>query len=223
MTISVLLADDQEMVRAGLRLIIDAQDDMTVTAEADNGAEALELARLHRPDVAVLDIEMPGHDGLYVASRLLEDDSWSGRVLMLTTYGRDEYLFAAIRAGASGFLLKTSPPRLLPVAIREACAGETMLSSELTRRLIERFAGSLPTAEQGRPPGLATLTTREVDVLRLVARGFSNMEIARELHVAESTVKTHIVHILEKLGLRDRTQAAVIAYESGLVRPGNRH
>lgn len=223
MTISVLLADDQEMVRAGLRLIIDAQDDMTVTAEADNGAEALELARRHRPDVAVLDIEMPGHNGLYVASRLLEDDSWCGRVLMLTTYGHDEYLFAAIRAGASGFLLKTSPPRLLPVAIREACAGETMLSSELTRRLIERFAGSLPTADQGLPPGLATLTTREVDVLRLVARGLSNIEIARELHVAESTVKTHIVHILEKLGLRDRTQAAVIAYESGLVRPGIRH
>lgn len=221
MTISVLLADDQEMVRAGLRLIVDAQDDMRVTAEAASGAEALELARLHRPDVAVLDIEMPEHDGLYVASELFNDQSWCGRVLMLTTYGRDEYLFAAIRAGASGFLLKTSPPRLLPVAIREACAGETMLSSELTRRLIERFARNVPTTQQGRPTGLAMLTTREIDVLRLVARGMSNTEIAQALHVAESTVKTHIVHILEKLGLRDRTQAAVIAYESGLVRPGD--
>lgn len=219
MTITVLLADDQEMVRAGLRLIVDSQDDMTVIAEARNGVEALQLARLHHPDVAVLDIQMPKLDGVSVTEQLFTDRSWSGRVLILTTHGRDDYLFAAIRAGASGFLLKTSPPRLLPVAIREACAGETTLSSELTRRLIQRFAREAPTSGSSRPAGLATLTTREIEVLRYIARGQSNTEIAQALHIAESTVKTHIVHILEKLNLRDRTQAAVVAYESGLVHP----
>ena len=222
MTISVLLADDQEMMRAGLRLIVEAQDDLSVVAEAADGTEALELALLHRPDVAVLDIEMPKLDGLSVAEKLLGDSTWTGRVLMLTTYGRDEYLYSAIRAGASGFLLKTSPPRLLPVAIREAHAGETMLSSDLTRRLIERFAPGEPAAGHRLAPQLGVLTTRETEVLRLVARGMSNSEIAQTLVVAESTVKTHVVHILEKLALRDRTQAAVVAYESGLVRPGER-
>ena len=221
MTISVLLADDQARVREGLRLIVDGQPDMEVTAEAEDGQAALAEARRLRPDVAVLDIRMPKLDGLTVAQRLLGDPHWPGRVIMLTTYGQDEYLYAALRAGASGFLLKTSPPRLLPVAIREAHAGETMLSGELTRRLIERFASSPPDPARVWPQTLAALTSREVDVLRLVARGRSNSEIASDLHVAESTVKTHVVHILEKLGLRDRTQAVVAAYEAGLVRPGS--
>lgn len=220
MSISVLLADDQAMVREGLRLIVDGQPDMHVIAEAEDGQSAIEEARGLRPDVAVLDIQMPRLDGLAVATRLLGDPAWPGRVIMLTTYGQDEYLYAALRAGASGFLLKTSPPRLLPVAIREAHAGETMLSGELTRRLIERFASAPPDPGEGWRRALRALTSREVDVLRLVARGRSNTEIAAELHVAESTVKTHVVHILEKLGLRDRTQAAVAAYEAGLVRPG---
>lgn len=221
MSISVLLADDQAMVREGLRLIVDGQPDMEVIAEAEDGQSALAEARRLCPDVAVLDIRMPKLDGLAVARRLLGDPQWPGRVIMLTTYGQDEYLYAALRAGASGFLLKTSPPRLLPIAIREAHAGETMLSGELTRRLIERFATSPPDPEGGWRRTLAALTSREVDVLRLVARGRSNSEIASDLHVAESTVKTHVVHILEKLGLRDRTQAAVAAYEVGLVRPGS--
>jgi len=219
MTITVLLADDQSMIREGLRLIVDGQDDMVVVAEAADGTTALDLALRCRPDVAVLDIEMPAPNGLVVAETLLRDPLWPGRVIMLTTFGRDEYLFDAIRAGASGFLLKTSPPSLLPVAIRQVCAGETMLSGELTRRLIERFAAQVSPAGRG-PTALAALTAREVEVLRLVAHARSNAEIAASLHLAESTVKTHIVHILEKLALRDRTQAAVIAYEFGLVRPG---
>lgn len=217
--ISVLLADDEAMVREGLRLIVDDQQDLHVVAEAHDGPSALALARELCPDVVVLDIRMPGIDGLTVARRLLADSQWPGRVIMLTTYGQDEYLYAALQAGASGFLLKTSPPRLLPIAIREAYAGETMISSELTRRLIDKFATDRGAPSTTPRKSLADLTPRELDVLRLVARGRSNTEIAANLVVAESTVKTHVLHILSKLGLRDRTQAAVTAYECGLVRP----
>jgi DNA-binding NarL/FixJ family response regulator len=220
MTISVLLADDEAMVREGLRLIVDAEDDMRVIAEASDGPTAIERARALVPDVAVLDIRMPGIDGLTVARRLLEDTTWSGRVIMLTTFGQDDYLYAALKAGASGFLLKTSPPRLLPVAIREALSGETMISGELTLRLLDRVTREHPT-NAGKAVAHQTLTSREIEVLRLIARGWSNTEIAVHLVVAESTVKTHVVHILDKLGLRDRCQAAVFAYESGLVSPGS--
>lgn len=222
MTISVLLADDEAMVREGLRLIIDAESDMEVVAEASDGPAALAAARRVPTDVAVLDIRMPDLDGLSVARELLQDDTWLGRVIMLTTFGNDENLYAALRAGASGFLLKTSPPRLLPVAIREAIGGETMISGELTRRLLERVTIEQDTPARDPRVELGVLTDREIDVLRLLARGLSNVEIARELVVAESTVKTHVVHILEKLNLRDRTQAAVAAYEVGLVVPSAR-
>jgi DNA-binding NarL/FixJ family response regulator len=216
--IQVLLADDEAMVREGLRLLIDAESDMTVVAEAADGLEALQRIRSSSPDVAVIDVRMPGVDGLRVAEQALGDRDWPGKVIMLTTYGEDEYLFAALRAGASGFLLKTSPPRMLPVAIREALAGETMISGALTLRLFERLSvshessGSLPSVDM-----TATLTAREIEVLRRIALGESNAEIAAHLVIAESTVKTHVVHILERLGLRDRTQAAILAHQSGLM------
>jgi DNA-binding NarL/FixJ family response regulator len=216
--IRVLLADDEAMVREGLRLLIDAEPDMKVVAEAADGVEALTRVRHEAPDVAVLDVRMPSIDGLQVAERVLSDPEWSGKVIMLTTFGEDEYLFAALRAGASGFLLKTSPPRLLPVAIREAIAGETMISGALTLRLFERLDVSREPPSQVVPADVSTLlTSREIEVLRRIAMGESNAEIADQLVIAESTVKTHVVHILERLNLRDRTQAAIVAHQCGLM------
>ena len=214
--IRVLIADDQAMVREGLRLILDAQPDISVVAEAADGQEALVKAHGARPDVVLMDIRMPILDGLEATRRLLADAGWDVRVLVLTTYDLDRHVYDALRAGASGFLLKTSPPRHLPVAVREVAAGDTMLSPAVTRRLITTFLRHPPTAD-GVPPPLRALTSREVDVLRLVAGGLSNGEIAAALHLGEATVKTHVVRILAKLGLRDRTQAAVLAYETGLV------
>jgi DNA-binding NarL/FixJ family response regulator len=218
--IRVLVADDQAMVREGLRLILDAQPDISVVAEAADGQEALVKARGARPDVVLMDIRMPVLDGLEATRRLLADAAWDVRVLVLTTYDLDRHVYDALRAGASGFLLKTSPPRHLPVAVREVAAGDTMLSPAVTQRLITTFLRHPPPAD-GVPPQLRALTAREVEVLRLVARGLSNGEIAAALHLGEATVKTHVVRILAKLGLRDRTQAAVLAYETGLVVPGD--
>ena len=216
--IRVVLADDQALVREGLRLILDAQDDIIVVAEAGTGEEALAAAALTRPDVVIIDVRMPGMDGITATGRLLATATWPVKVIVITTFDLDQYVFDAVRLGASGFLLKSSPPRLLPTAVREVHAGESMLSSDLTMRLIHRFASMAPRpAPAGVPAAFATLTPRELDVLRLIARGMSNSEIACELVVSQTTVKTHVVRLLAKLGLRDRTQAAVAAYEQGLV------
>jgi DNA-binding NarL/FixJ family response regulator len=214
--IRVLLADDQAMVREGFRLILDAQADITVIGEAATGEEALAAAHRLRPDIVVMDVRMPGMDGITATRRLLSAADWTVHVIVLTTFDLDEYVFDAMRYGASGFLLKTSPPRQLPAAVRDVHLGETMLSSVVTRRLIERFAAQ-PPAVAGTPPAFTDLTARELEVLRHLAQGLSNTEIAAALVIGESTVKTHVVRILSKLGLRDRTQAAVAAYEHGLV------
>jgi DNA-binding NarL/FixJ family response regulator len=216
--IRVLLADDEALVREGLRLMLDAQPDISVVAEAGTGQEALDTARSLRPDVVIMDVRMPGMDGITAIRHLLATSAWPVKVIVVTTFDLDQYVFDALRLGASGFLLKTAPPRLLPIAVREVHAGETMLSSELTQRLIQRFAfAPLPPSPDTVPDALSVLTPRELDVLRVVARGMSNSEIANELFVSEATVKTHLVRILAKLELRDRTQAAIAAYEHGLI------
>lgn len=221
MTIRVLLADDQALVRGGFRAILDAEPDIEVVAEASDGAEALELAARHRVDVALMDIRMPRLDGIEATRRLLaEARSPPTRVLVLTTFDLDDYVYEALRAGASGFLLKEVLPEQLAPAVRIVAAGEALLAPSITRRLIERFAqGPVP----GRQPGtsLEELTPRELEVLRLLARGMSNAEIAQQLIVGEATVKTHVAHVLAKLNLRDRIHAVVFAYESGLVQPGS--
>jgi DNA-binding NarL/FixJ family response regulator len=217
--IRVVLADDQALVRGGLRLIIDGQPDMEVVGEAANGREAIAQARLLRPDVVLMDVRMPVLDGLEATRRLLSESTWPVRVLMLTTYDVDRYVYEALRAGASGFLLKTAPPRELPPAVRDVMAGERAVAPAVLQRLISAFL-QRPPATEGTPEPLRGLTARELDVLRLVARGLSNAAIAAELVLGEATVKTHVVRILAKLGLRDRTQAAVLAYEVGLVQVG---
>ena len=215
--ISILIADDQAVVRAGLRMIIEAQDDLTVAAEATNGAEAVEAARTVAPDVALMDIRMPEVDGIEATRRIAESGS-ATRVLVLTTYGLDENVYDALRAGASGFLVKTDSPERLVDAIRVVAAGEALLAPEVTRRLIVKFVAAARPADP--PRELAGLTARELDVLRLVARGCSNAEIAGKLYVSEGTVKTHVGRILNKLELRDRTQAVVYAYANGIVQVG---
>jgi DNA-binding NarL/FixJ family response regulator len=215
--IQVLLADDERLVRAGFRAILEAENDIEVIAEAADGREALAMARALRPDVALLDIRMPGLDGLEAAERLLADRDHT-RVLMVTTFDLDEYVFKAMRAGASGFLLKDAPREQLVAGVRLVAQGEELLAPAITRRLIERFLADEPAAEQ--LPPLDDLSAREVDVLRLLARGLSNAEIADELVVSRATVKTHVASILAKLRLRDRVQAVVYAYESGLIKAG---
>jgi DNA-binding NarL/FixJ family response regulator len=217
MPISVVLADDQRLVRIGLRVILDAEPDIAVVAEAGDGREAVELVREHRPAVALLDIRMPNMDGLEAARRVI---AFGGdtRVLILTTFDADEYVYEALRAGASGFLLKDAPPDQLSAAVRVVAAGDALIDPSVTRRLISRFAVAARPAT-ALPPGLEELTPREQEVLRLVARGLSNAEIARELVVEENTVKTHVSRVLMKLHLRDRVQAVVLAYESGFVTP----
>jgi DNA-binding NarL/FixJ family response regulator len=219
MTIKVLVADDQALVRAGFRMIIDAQEDMQVVAEAGDGVEAVDRSRRTLPQVVLMDIRMPAMDGIEATRRLTALGSAAPpRVVILTTYDLDEYVFDALAAGASGFLLKDVPPEDLVRAIRVAAAGEALLAPTVTRRLIEQFARARPAApDAGR---LEALTQREVEVLRLLARGLSNAEIAATLFLGESTVKTHVGHILDKLHLRDRVQAVIAAYEAGLVRPG---
>ncbi len=214
--ITVLVADDQQLVRAGLVLIVNGEPDMTVIGEAQDGLEALDLARKRSPDVILLDIRMPGMDGLTASRRIIaETDS---RVVLLTTFDADEYVFEGLRAGASGFLLKDTPPEQLCWAVRNIAAGNALIDPTVTRRLIFRFAAAAR-ATGATPDELKELTARELDVLRLIARGRSNAEIAGELVVEESTVKSHVGRILMKLELRDRVQAVVLAYECGLVTP----
>ena len=218
MTIRIVVADDQALMRGGFSMILGAEDDLEVVGEAIDGADAVRaFERLH-PDVVVMDVRMPVMDGIEATRRITTVDA-AARVLILTTFDLDEYVYDALRAGASGFLLKDRPPEELVAAVRIVASGEALLAPSVTRRLIERFArhpGSVAA-----PDGLDDLTEREREVLALMARGASNTEIARQLFVAETTVKTHVGHILRKLGLRDRAQAVVLAYESGLVRPGS--
>ena len=211
--IRVLLADDQALVRAGFRLILEAEPDMEVTGEAADGAQVVEQAHATHPDVVLMDVRMPDLDGIEATRRLLANGA-GPRVLMLTTFDLDEYVIDAFRAGASGFLLKTAPPDQLVAAVRTVHAGEALLAPASTRRLIEQFARPPAAA-----PALDELTARERDVLRLLARGLTNAEIAAQLVVEPSTVKSHVASVLAKLDLRDRVQAVVYAYESGLIRP----
>ena len=217
--IRVLLADDQRLVRSGFRMILRADPGLEVVGEAGDGIEAVALARELRPDVVLMDVRMPRVDGIEATRRLMLEPE-PPRVLVLTTFDLDEYVYGALRAGASGFLLKDAPEEQLAAAIRIAADGGALFSPAVTRRLIERFADQ--EAPGGRTPvRLEELTGREVEVLRLMARGLSNAEIAAELVVSDHTVKTHVARILSKLDLRDRTQAVIAAYECGLVRPGS--
>lgn len=214
--IRVLIADDQELVRAGLRMILEAQPDIDVIAETGDGPSAVREAMLLRPDVALLDVQMPGGDGISAARAILSDPRLGTRVVMLTTFDLDEYLYAAMAAGASGFLLKSSPRAHLLHAVRTATSGDALLDPGLTRRLIETYVQRAPAAST---PELDTLTARERDVLGEVIRGRSNAEIGAALFMAETTVKTHVASILRKLGLRDRLQAVIYGYEHGIARP----
>jgi DNA-binding NarL/FixJ family response regulator len=217
--IRVLLADDQAMVRAGFRLILSAEPDIAVAGEASDGLEAVAAARRLRPDVTLMDIRMPRLDGIAATARLAGDDPAATRVVVLTTFDVDSHVYDALRAGASGFLLKNAPPEELVQAIRLVAAGSALLDPAVTRRVIEEFARR--PAPGPVPRGVAELTERELEVLHLVARGLSNAELAATLVVSEATVKTHVARMLAKLGLRDRVQAVVFAYECGLVRPGS--
>ena len=219
MSIRVLICDDQPLVRAGFRTILGSKSDIEVVGEAENGAEAVALAERRRPDVVLMDIRMPVLDGVEATRRLVAADT-PARILVLTTFDLDEYVHAAIRAGASGFLLKDVTPAKLLEAIRIVAGGDALLAPSVTRRLLERFATTLPPGE-GSSDALAELTSRETEVLRLLAGGMSNAEIASELVVSEATVKTHISSVLRKLGLRDRVQAVIVAYETGLVKLGS--
>ncbi len=218
MTIRVLLADDQNLVRGGFRMILSAEPEVDVVGEAADGAEAVALARDLHPDVVLMDVRMPNVDGIEATRRIVDGAEESPRVLVLTTFDLDEYVYEALRAGASGFLLKDAPEEQLLAGIRIVAAGGSLFAPAVTRRLIERFAA---TSSRKPPPAFDDLTARELDVLRLVARGLSNAEIAREFVISEHTVKTHVAHILGKLDLRDRVQAVVLAYESGIVRAGD--
>jgi DNA-binding NarL/FixJ family response regulator len=216
MTIRVLVADDQSMVRAGFRMLLSGEEDIEVVAEASTGLEAVAKAARFNPTVVLMDIRMPELDGLEATRRILAADE-TARVLILTTFDLDEYVYEALRAGASGFVLKDEPPEELLSAIRVVARGEALLSPAITKRVIERFT-RIP--QPAPPKALEDLTERELDVFRLIARGLSNAEIGGELYISETTVKTHITHILQKLNLRDRVQAVVLAYQSGLADGG---
>ncbi|MEW9533901.1 response regulator [Microbispora sp. NPDC049125] len=217
--IRVLLVDDQALVRGGFRSILEGQDDIEVVGEAVDGIEAIDRGSVLQPDVILMDIRMPRLDGIEATLHLLNGGTCRARILILTTFDEDEYVYQALRAGASGFLLKSAPPRELAGAVRTVAAGEALLAPEITRRMIEDYVRR-PRPGSDRPAGLKTLTPRELEVLRLIARGCSNGEIAAELYLSGPTVKTHVTRILAKLGLRDRVQAVVFAYECGLVHPG---
>ena len=220
MSIRIVLVDDQELVRTGFRMVLDAQPDMTVVGEAADGLAAVEFARTHSADVMVMDARMPRMDGV-AATRQIRQAGDRPRVLMLTTFDLDEYAFAALKAGASGFLLKDVPPEELLFAIRAVHSGDAVVAPSTTRRLLDRFAPMLPAGDSQAASELEELTERERQVLVLVAQGLSNAELAQRLFVSEATVKTHVGRILAKLGLRDRVQAVVYAYENGLVRAGH--
>jgi DNA-binding NarL/FixJ family response regulator len=218
MTVRVVLVDDQAMVRTGLRMVLAAEPDIEVVGEAADGASGVRVVTELRPDVVLLDVRMPGMDGLEAARRILATDLPT-RVIVLTTFDEDEYVAAALRAGVSGFLLKVGPPEDLVVAVRTVAAGQGLLDPAVTLRVIESFAAA-PSPDPARADQLARLTERETDVLGLVAAGLTNAEIAARLYLGEATVKTHVSRVLLKLGLRDRVQAVAFAYESGLVTPG---
>ena len=222
--IRILLVDDQALVRAGFRMILDAETEMEVVGEASDGHEAIEQAHALRPDVVLMDIRMPELDGLEATRRILartaaEDES--PKILMLTTFDLDEYVYDALRAGASGFLLKDTPPEQLVAAIHVIAHGDALLSPSITRRVISEFVKGGGPTQQGQFPQLADLTARELEVLKAIARGLSNAEIAKALYVSETTVKTHVARVLMKLNLRDRVQVVVLAYEAGVVQPGD--
>lgn len=222
--IRILLADDQAMVRTGLRMILEAQPNLVVVGEAADGREAVEKARRLRPEVVLMDVRMPGLDGLEATRRLAGAGAGAehgARVIVLTTFDVDEYVVEALRAGASGFLLKDAPAEVLLDGIRAVASGDALLAPSVTRRLIDRFVAAHPRVDARVKADLATLTDRERQVLTLMATGLSNDEIGKRLYVSESTVKTHVSSVLAKLHLRDRVQAVVLAYEAGIVRPGS--
>jgi DNA-binding NarL/FixJ family response regulator len=218
-TIRLLIADDQALVRAGFRKIVESEPGLTVVAEAEDGLDAVDAAARSRPDVVLMDIRKPRLDGIEATRRIVERAADRLRVLMLTTYGLDEYVYEALRAGASGFLLKDVPPEELVAAVRLVAAGEALLDPSVTRAVIEEFVRRAPAAPT---PGTALdeLTERELEVLKLLTRGQTNAEIAQTLVVSDATAKTHVAHVLMKLGVRDRVQAVIYAYESGLIQPG---
>ena len=216
MTIRVLVADDQSMVRAGFRMLLAGEDDIDVVAEARNGLEAVDKAARFAPTVILMDIRMPELDGLEATRRIIAADS-AARILILTTFDLDEYVYEALRAGASGFVLKDDPPEQLIAAVRTVAAGDALLSPAVTRRVIRQFTRK-PRAEP--PRGVDELTARERDIFRLIAEGLSNPEIAQRLYISETTVKTHVTHLFQKLGVRDRVQAVVLAYQAGLFDDG---
>ena len=218
MSTRILIVDDQSLVRAGFRLILESQTDFEVVGEGQDGTEAVSLARRHHPDVLLMDIRMPRLDGLEATRQILENGSSQCRIVMLTTFDLDEYVYEALRAGACGFLIKDVTPEQLIAAVRLVAAGDALLAPSITRRLIERYA--LRDAPTAVTRDISELTPREADVLRLVARGLGNQEIAEKLFVSEATVKTHVAHIFDKLHVDNRVQAVVVAYESRLVSPG---
>jgi DNA-binding NarL/FixJ family response regulator len=217
MSLRIVIADDQALVRGGFRMILDARDDLEVVGEAADGAQAVSLAEELRPDIVLMDVRMPGVDGLEATRQIVASGS-AARVIVLTTYEVDDSIFAALRAGASAFLLKDARPAELVEAIRVVARGDALLAPSVTRRLLDRFAATWPVPDS-KPAALDELTSREVEVLRLVALALSNAEIAERLVLTEATVKTHVSAVLRKLGLRDRVQAVVLAYDTGLVRP----
>ncbi|GAB2949773.1 response regulator transcription factor [Micromonospora polyrhachis] len=217
--VRILLVDDQPLLRTGFRMVLGAEDDLDIVGEAGDGVDAVDLARRLLPDVVLMDIRMPRMDGV-AATRAIVDARLPVRVLILTTFDLDEYVVGALRAGASGFLAKDVPAEDLVMAIRTVAAGDAVVAPRILKRLLDRFAETLPDPSATPPRALEALTEREREVLVQVARGLSNAEIARTLSVSETTIKTHVGHVLTKLGLRDRVQAVVLAYESGLVRPG---
>ena len=218
--IRVLIADDQALVRTGFRMILEAEKDIEVVGDAADGAEALAEARRTKPDVVLMDVRMPELDGIEATRRLLADESVPSKVVMLTTFDMDEYVYEALRAGASGFLLKDVPPEQLVVGIRSVASGDALLAPSVTKRVVEEFVRRPPESARPPAPELEDLTERELEVLKLIARGMSNAEIAKELFVSDATVKTHVARVLMKLGLRDRVQAVVFAYENAVVQPG---
>jgi len=220
-TIRVLLCDDQALVRGGFRMILDAREDLEVVGEAENGREAVELAGRLDPDVILMDVRMPELDGVEATRRLVAGGS-RARVLILTTFDLDEYVYEALRAGASGFLLKDVTARQLVDGVRVVASGEALLAPTVTRRLLERFAPTLPGGDEPGPPALESLTERELEILTLLASGLSNAELGAKLYLSEPTIKTHLSSIFRKLGVRDRVQAVIAAFDAGLVEPAVR-